>query len=233
MRERRARMKDAPPVQFVRFADLSTAGRALAAILEPYRADRSALVLGIVRGGVRAAFEVARALHLPMDLLLLKALVATSGGAVLRAASVAGTLIADEGCRLLTPGSIERLAADDGVRALTERAAACRGFRRAAQIATRPILLIDNGLRTGQTMAAAIRAVRALNPGRIVVATPVGAASAVALVGALADQVHCLVTPAALGNVAMAYQRFDVPDESHIRGLLERVTDEDRPRDAS
>ena len=78
-------------------------------------------------------------------------------------------------------------------------------------------------MRTGRTMAAAIRAVRTMNPGRIVAATPVGTASAVALVDALADELFRLVTSAALGNVAMAYRRFDVPDEARIRDLLDRA----------
>jgi putative phosphoribosyl transferase len=223
-----ARMQSA-----VAFDDLGAAGRALADALTVYGTDRRALVLGIVRGGVRAAFEVARTLDLPLDVVLLKALVTRASGGLLRAASVAGTLVVDEGCHTQTAGSIERLVVDDGIGALMARGATCRGPRPAERIADRTILLVDNGLRTGQTMAAAIRAVRALNPGRVVVATPVGAASAVALVGALADQLHCLVTPASLGNVAMAYQHFDVPDESHIRGLLERATDQFKPRDAS
>jgi putative phosphoribosyl transferase len=204
------------------FTDLGAGGRQLADALTSYAADRDALVLGIVRGGVRAAFEVARRLDLPVDLLLLKALVTRAPGQLLRATSVAGTLILDEGCAAQPPGSVERLVVDDGVRALALREAACRGSRQAARIAARTILLIDNGLRTGETMAAAIRAVRATNPGRIVAATPVGAASAMALVGALADQVHCLVTPASLGNVAMAYQSFDVPDDAEIRDLFEQ-----------
>ena len=144
-------------------------------------------------------------------------------GQLLRATSVAGTLVLDEGCHVLPRGSVERLVVDDGVRALTERSARCRGPRPHADIADRTILLIDNGLRTGRTMAAAIHAVRTMNPARIIAATPVGTASAVALVSALAENVHCLVRPATLGNVAMAYRRFDVPEDSQIRGLVDRL----------
>jgi putative phosphoribosyl transferase len=208
----------------VTFADLSAGGRELADSLTAYGTDRDALVLGIVRGGVRAAFEVASTLDLPLDILLLKPLMTRAPGELLRATSVAGTLVLDEGCRALTPGSVEHLVVGEGVRALRAREAACRGPRPATRIATRTILLVDNGLRTGRTMAAAIRAVRTMNPGRIVAATPVGAASAVALVGALADRLHCLVTPASLGNVAMAYKRFDVPDAAQIRDLLDQMS---------
>ena len=78
-------------------------------------------------------------------------------------------------------------------------------------------------------MAAAIHAVRTMNPARIIAATPVGTASAVALVGALAENVHCLVRPATLGNVAMAYRRFDVPEDSQLRGLVDRIVTSSTP----
>jgi len=213
----------------VTFMDLGAAGRALADVLMAYSTDRHALVLGIVRGGMPAAFEVARRLDLPLDVLLLKALVMPASGELLRATSVAGTLGVDDGCHALTHDSVERLVVDDGVRALSERSRACRGPRPAAAIANRTILLIDNGLRTGRTMAAAIHAVRTMNPARIIAATPVGTASAVALVGALAENVHCLVRPATLGNVAMAYRRFDVPEDSQLRGLVDRIVTSSTP----
>jgi predicted phosphoribosyltransferase len=205
------------------FADLSSGGQELAGALTTYAADRDALVLGLVRGGVPASLEVARRLDLPLDVLLLTALLTDASGEVLRAISVAGTLVPDQGCAAQPPGAIERLVFDDGVRALTARAAACRGPRPAAGIAGRTILLIDNGMRTGQTMAAAIRAVRTLNPDHVIAAVPVGAAAAVTLAGGRADHFHCLVTPPFLGNVAMAYHRFDVPGDDRIRDLLERA----------
>ena len=109
-----------------RFEDLGAAGRELAGSLTAYRTNRDALVLGIVRGGVTASLEVARRLELPLDLLLLKALLTDASGEVLRAISVAGTLVVDEGCATQLRGSIERLVVDDGVLALTARAAAFR-----------------------------------------------------------------------------------------------------------
>jgi putative phosphoribosyl transferase len=222
LRPRAVVLEDGGSMAHSFFADLCSGGRQLADALSACSTDRDALVLGIVRGGVRVSLEVARRLDLPLDLLLLKALVTGAPGESLGAASVAGTIVVDDGCAGLPPGSVERLVVEDGVRALTTRAAMCRGPRPAARIAGRTILLVDNGLRTGRTMAAAIRAVRTMNPARIIAATPVGAASAVAVVVPLADSVHCVVTPATLGNVAMAYRRFDVPEDSQIRGLVDR-----------
>jgi putative phosphoribosyl transferase len=122
---------------------------------------------------------------------------------------------------LLEPGTTEHLVVADGVRALTERTEECRRSRPPVEITARTILLIDNGMRTGGTMATAIRAVRAMNPRRVVAATPIGASPAVRLVEAAADQLHCLVTSGSLGNVAMAYDRFDVPSDDRIRSLVE------------
>jgi predicted phosphoribosyltransferase len=169
---------------------------------------------------------VARRVDLPLDLLLLKSLIAQLSGQILLAAHVAGTTVLDEAGQTLPPGSVERFVIDDGVRALTARATTCRGPRPAAHIPKRTIVLIDNGMRTGRTMAAAIRAVRSMSPTRIVAATPVASAAAIALVEPQADELLSLATPPALGNVAMAYRRFEVPDEARIRELMDRS---DRP----
>ena len=211
---------------FVTYLDLESAGRLLADALTACAIDRGALVIGIVRGGVPAAYEVAVRVDLPLDVILLKPLIAQRSGQVLRAAHVAGTTVLDEGCQALPAGSVERLVVDDGVGVLTARATACRGPRRAADIASRTIVLIDNGMRTGRTMAASIRTVRAMNAKRIVAAAPVGSAAAVALVRPLADELFSLATPSTLGNVAMAYRRFEVPDEARIRELMDQ---RDRP----
>jgi putative phosphoribosyl transferase len=203
-----------------KFDDLRAGGRALANVLTGCRTDRDALVLGIVRGGVYAAVEVARSLALSLDLVVGRALLQDSSGELLRAVRVAGTLVLDERCAALPAGSRERAFLDDALPGLAAREALCRGTRAPVRIARRTVLLIDNGMRTGQTMAAAIRAVRLMDPGRVVAATPVGAQSAVAHVARLADEVHSVVTPSVLGNVAMAYARFDVPLDSEIATII-------------
>ena len=183
-----------------KFDDLRAGGQALADVLAGHRTDRNAIVLGIVRGGVYAALKVARSLDLSLDLVLGRALIQDPSGDLLRAVCVAGTLVLDNRCAALPAGSPERAFLDDALSGLAAREALCRGTRVPARIAERTVLLIDNGMRTGQTMAAAIDAVRTMNPARIIATTPVGTASAVALVGALAENVHCLVTPATLGK---------------------------------
>ena len=95
----------------------------------------------------------------------------------------------DERCEALPSGSPERAFLDEALPALAAREAVCRGARAPARIAARTVLVVDNGMRSGLTMAAAIRAVRSLNPGRVVAAAPVGAVSAVADVRRMADAV--------------------------------------------
>jgi len=206
-----------------KFEDLRAGGRALADALVGYRTDRDALVLGIVRGGVYAALEVARSLDLSLDLVFGRALLQDPLGGLLRATRVAGTLVLDERCDALPGESPERAFLDEALAALATREAGCRGTRSPGRIAERTVVVVDNGMRTGTTMAAALRAVRWLNPGRVIAAVPIAAESAIAHVARLADDVHCLATPAALGNVAMAYRRFDVPSDDQVRDLLDRA----------
>jgi len=210
-----------PPSRLHCFADLQSAGNALVSVLEPYRRDRSALVLGIVRGGVPAAFQVAGALDLPLDIVLVRPLVKQTSGDLSRAVRVAGTLVVNDHGPQHNP--VEGVFVAEALATLAAREAACRGTRPPGSIAGRTVLLIDNGMRTGQTMGSALRAVRSLNPGRVVAAVPVSSPSAVALVGDLTDHLHYVIVSPALGNVAMAYERFDVPDEAAIVKMLDGV----------
>lgn len=204
------------------FADLRAGGRALADVLAAYRTDRAAIVLAIVRGGVPAAVEVARTLDLPLDLVLGRPLIQSRSGYLLHAVRIAGALVVDERYAALPSDGVERVALDEGLSALAARELVCRGRRPPARIAGRTVLLVDNGMRTGQTMAAAIRALRMMKTARIVAAVPVAAAEAAVEVARIADDVQSVTTTAVLGNVAMGYSRFDVPRDDHILSLLDQ-----------
>jgi predicted phosphoribosyltransferase len=201
------------------FDDLGTAGRALALSLEHHRGAGNAIVLGIVRGGVPAAREVANGLGLSFDLVLLRALLQCLSGDLIFAARVAGTLVLDDG--LPASPSVEATFVVEALEALAQRELLCRGERSPLDVANRTVLLIDNGMRTGRTMSAAVRAVRKLGPSRIVAATPVAAISARAVVGPLADELVCLATPDPFPHVGMYYGNFDVPKDEQIRSLVE------------
>jgi predicted phosphoribosyltransferase len=205
----------------VRHADLRSAGRDLAVALEPYNcAPDAALVLGIVRGGVPAALEVSIHLQLPLDVICLSAVLQRSTGQPARAVRVAGTPVLDE--ELLAPaaGSLEAHFVDEALQRLAARERACRGERAPFDVAGRTVFIVDNGIRTGGTMRAAIGAVRRLGAARVIAAVPVAAAAACAAVEEISDLLVCLATPEPFGHVGMFYRRFDVPRETDVRELL-------------
>src|SRR4051794_18326645 len=182
-----------------RFRDRSEAGRILAAKLSAYANRPDVLILGLPRGGVPVAFEVARALDAPLDVFLVRKLgvpgyeelamgaIATGGVVVLNDEAVRGLGIPER--------TIEAVAARER-RELERRERAYRDGRPAPDVQGRTVILVDDGLATGSTMRAAVAALRRQGPARIVVAVPVGAAGTCADLQAEADEVVCGRTPA-------------------------------------
>jgi putative phosphoribosyl transferase len=210
----------------MKYADLRAGGAALAVALEQHRGAKDTIVLGIVRGGATLALEVARTLGLPVDLVLLRAMMQRLPDAPVSAARVAGTLVLDDELTAMTghpPRTVEEIFVAEALEALAEREQTCRGERPPASITGKTVLLIDNGLRTGGTMRMAINAVRRLNPARIVVAVPTGSAEAVALNVPLADELICLSSPAPYPHVGVFYSRFDVASEQEILAMLDEL----------
>lgn len=210
----------------MRFKDARDAGRALAERLGTRGVNGDAVVLAVARGGVGVGAEVAKGLRLSLDLLILRRLLLPRGP--LRpacAASVAGaehldeevTAVLDDGAhdpalRELFAGALAELDAE---------ARACRGTRPALDLAGRTVLLVDNGVRTGSTMLAAVRALRSRAPARVVATAPVADAAALADLNVAADEVVCLATPDPFGHVGLWYADFRRPDDDEIRAMLE------------
>ena len=209
-----------------RFPDLASAGRDLARRLTAYRGREGALVVGIVRGGVPPALEAARALGLPLDLAVLRMLLAPRGpGHAVCAANVCGPLVLDEELPPLpaVPRSpLEHFMAD-ALEGLALRAATCRGARPAADVSGRTVILVDNGIHTATTMLAVLRAVRKLRPARVVAAAPVASAEGAAAVAPEADELVYLATPHNFGHTGLWYRNFDVPADETIRAFLEQA----------
>ncbi|MCZ2859356.1 phosphoribosyltransferase [Blastococcus sp. VKM Ac-2987] len=208
-----------------RYADRRDAGRALAAALGE-RAGSGALVLGLPRGGVVVAAEVAAALGAQLDVLVVRKL-GVPGHPELAMGAIAS--VGDAVEAVWVSSVLDRAAPDPAAvsavhdRELAElrrRTAAYRGPRPAPAISGRHVLLVDDGLATGATMRVAVRAVRRSGPARITVAVPVGAPGAVeALVGAV-DEVVCLQAPTAFRSVGQAYEHFsDTPDDEVLAAL--------------
>lgn len=207
------------------FADRRAAGRRLAQDLGAYAGRPEVLVLGLPRGGVPVAYEVALSLGAPLDVLLVRKLgvpgheelafgaIASSGVWVLNPEVVA--------VARLSPGEIEQVTADER-RELVRREQVYRAGRPPLELEGRTVLLVDDGLATGATMRAAAQAVRE-HRGRPVVAVPVAPAETLARLASLADDVICAVTPEEFGSVGLWYQQFAATSDAEVGRLLSRL----------
>ncbi|HXV91143.1 MAG TPA: phosphoribosyltransferase family protein [Gemmatimonadales bacterium] len=211
------------------FIDRADAGRRLAARLEPYRRDEHGrpvelVVIGLPRGGVVVAAEVARLLEAPLDVVVVRKLGAPDYpefaiGAIARGETVLNEEI-DPGS--LPPGYLDRVIATE-TRELERREALYRGGRAAVPVAGRTVLVVDDGLATGSTAAAAVRALRRAGPRRIVLAVPVAAPDSAARLARIADEVVCLSTPADFRAVSLWYRSFGQTSDEEVVELLQRA----------
>jgi putative phosphoribosyl transferase len=209
------------------FLDRHDAGRRLALELEPLRALRP-LVIALPRGGVPVASEVARALAAPLEILAVRKLGAPGNPELgVGAITEEGTVVLDR--RLARRvGMTQRLleaTIDAEVRELRRRVHEYRSGRPRTPVRGRAVIVVDDGLATGLTDLAAVRALRGLGAARIVVAVPVGGRDAVALVGEEADEVVCLTTPDELGSVGRWYDDFAPVGDAEVLALLGGRTD--------
>lgn len=205
------------------FADRTEAGRALGAALRGRWDDEALLVLGLPRGGVPVAAEVAAALQAPLDVLVVRKL-GTPGQPELAMGA-----IASGGVRVLNPSVVRVLGiADDAIEdvaagelvELERRERGFRGDRPRPELAGRTVVIVDDGLATGATVRAAVEAVQSASPSRVVVAVPVGSPEACALVGEVADEVVCLHAPPRFGAVGAYYTDFTQTSDDEVQRLI-------------
>ncbi|MFD7686758.1 phosphoribosyltransferase [Streptomyces sp. NPDC059781] len=213
----------------MRFRDRRQAGRELAARLRE-RQDEGALpdpvVLALPRGGAAVAVEVAGALDAPLDVLVVRKI-----GAPFHEEFGVGAMAGD-GVPLLDEDALRRLGIDEADLApvvererteLRRREQRYRQGRPAPALRGRTVIVVDDGLATGSTARAALRALRAQDPGRLVLAVPVGATEGVALMRSEADEVVCLHEPAAFMAVGQWYEEFDqLTDDDVLDALHQR-----------
>jgi putative phosphoribosyl transferase len=206
------------------FADRTQAGRLLAGRLERFaEKDRRAIVLGLPRGGVPVAFEVAHALRLPMDVYLVRKL-GTPGFEELAMGA-----IATGGIRVLNRRVIEELQVSESqlesvlsaeTAELLRRERVYRKDRPCPQLEGRTAILVDDGLATGSTMRAAIASLRAQRAKEVIVAVPVAPPDTCAELGAESDGAVCLATPQPFLAVGQWYEEFSPPSDEEIQELL-------------
>jgi predicted phosphoribosyltransferase len=206
----------------MRFRDRAEAGRRLAAQLTA-DSHADAIVLGLPRGGVPVAVEVARALHATLDVFVVRKLGVPGHPELAMGATARG------GVRILSQDIIDELGiqapAIDAVTArerieLERRDRLYRGDRRLPDLRGRTVLVVDDGLATGATMEAAVEAVRLYGPARVVVATPVGAAEACQRLRRVADEVVCTHTPEPFRAVGLWYEQFDPTTDEEVISLM-------------
>lgn len=207
-----------------RFQDRQAAGRALAERMLRMGLSQP-VVLGLPRGGVPVAAEVAEALRAPLDVL-----VARKIGLPGQPEFGVGA-IAEGGDPLLDDDVLARLGVSATDLAgtirrerdeLQRRVVHYRGDRPLPPLAGRSVVLVDDGLATGVTARASLRALRAAAPARLVLAVPVCAPDSAVALGAEADDVVCVLQPAGFGAVGAWYDRFDQTSDDEVLRLLHR-----------
>ena len=207
------------------FRDRHDAGRVLARKLDTYAGRRDLLVLALPRGGVPVAFEVARALGAPLDILLVRKLgvpgyeerafgaVASGGVRVLDSEMMRRARISEAAVITATHRELDELA---------RRGELYRSGRGPLAVQGRTVVLVDDGLATGASMRAAVQALRMMGPAAIVVAVPVAPAEACQELSYVADEVVCAAMPRPFRNVGEWYDDFSqLTDEEVVRLLTE------------
>jgi putative phosphoribosyl transferase len=220
-------MKVRSPDSFISLplSDRTQAGRLLARELLLYRNRNDVIVLGLPRGGLPVAYEVAETLNAPMDALLVRKLgVPGQRELAFGAVAIGGVRVLDEGIISelgLTPEEIEETAAEEQ-RVLEAGNQKYRQGRPAPRVHDRIAIATDDGVATGSTMRAAVQALRFLGASRVVVATPVASVEAVTMLRKETDDVVCLAQPDPFQAVGYWYRDFSQVSDEEVRCLLEK-----------
>ncbi|MGJ6961494.1 phosphoribosyltransferase [Streptosporangium sp. G11] len=205
------------------FQDRRDAGRVLAGLLEKYRGRSGVVVLGLPRGGVPVAYELAVALDAPLDVFLVRKLGAPGRAELaMGAISTGGVIVLNEDVTEIfgvSPETIRQVARREG-QELIRRERAYREGRPPPDLAGRTVIVVDDGLATGASMRAALQALRRFRPARTVVAVPSAPRSACDDLAAMADEVVCATTPSPFFAVGQSYVDFSQTTDEEVRDLL-------------
>jgi putative phosphoribosyl transferase len=207
------------------FRDRRDAGRHLGARLVAFAGEHP-LVIALPRGGVPVGFEVARALGAPLEVLVVRKLGSSSNPEYGVGAIAEGGITVLDGASVraagMTQKQLEATAASETLE-LERRVERYRGGRALPELRGRTVIVVDDGIATGLSDLAAVRALRAAGVARIVVAVPVGAGDSLALIRREAEEVICLSTPAKLYGVGHWYHDFEPTSDEEVLFLLRGV----------
>lgn len=213
------------------YLNRSDAGKQLAEKLRNYAGQPDTIVLGLPRGGVPVAFEVARKLKLPLDVMLVRKLgVPGQEELAMGAISSGGICVFNDD--VMSYLNITREAIDNAVERekaeLERRETLYRGGRPAPQLEGKTIILVDDGLATGSSMRAAIKGLERLHPALIQVAVPVAPISACREIEAMSQNVTCLCTdsPEPFYAVGQVYFDFSQTTDQEVQELLEKAANQ-------
>ncbi len=208
------------------FRDRKEAGKLLAAELAAYANKQDVIVLALPRGGVPVGFEIAQALHVPLDVIVVRKLgvpgqeelamgaIATGGICILNKDVVQFLNIPDE--------VIDEITAQE-LQELERREHLFRGERPAYDVGGRTVILVDDGIATGATMHAAVAAIKQRQPTRIIIAVPTAAPSTCDEFAAEVDELVCVIRPEPFIAVGYWYRQFSQTSDEEVRSLLERA----------
>jgi predicted phosphoribosyltransferase len=213
------------------FLNRTDAGRLLSEKLEKYAGRDGVIVLGLPRGGVPVAYEVAKRLRAPLDVFIVRKL------GVPGFEELAAGAIASGGVRVLNEDVVRAIPyASEAIEAVTARETAelqrreqtYRDGRAAPELRDKIAILVDDGLATGATMRAAVKALRQRGAAKIVVAVPVGPPDTCHEISKEADETICLSTPPFFQAVGQYYDDFSQTSDEDVRELLNRAAQSDK-----
>jgi predicted phosphoribosyltransferase len=208
------------------YRDRRDAGRKLARELSQTVDCSNAIVLGLPRGGVPVAFEVAKALGVPLDIFLVRKLGVPGHRELALGAIASGdvSVLNQDVVHMLdiSPATIDAIAAREQ-RELRRRERVYRGDRPEPDLRGRSVILVDDGLATGASMQAAVKALRARKPAHIVVAVPTAPPETCVELEDQVDEVVCPVTPQPFFGVGAWYEDFSQTTDEEVRELLEQA----------
>lgn len=204
------------------YRDREEAGKLLGEALSAY-ADGKTVVVGLPRGGVPVAYEVARALGAPLDVFVVRKLgVPFQPELAMGAIASGGVLVRNESVLAMLPAADQVLerARQREEPVLAERERRYRGTRPPVGVADRTVIVVDDGIATGSTMKAAVRALKAAGAAQVVVAVPVAPPDTCRELESLADDVVCLQAPRVFSAVGQWYEDFSQTSDEEVERLL-------------